>query len=183
LPGPPWLLQEAGRSEFLPVHWPDLPAPLPPWVGGDGLAPAIGAVATPNATVDRATANSFRVRVMPRPPCIGAASYLLRPSPAGLLEKAVRRTTHLTEQFRKRVQPALCQARFRSTGLSKVLFEPNSTPGQRARPPGRPSGRRFPGDRPLGALSLRRGPRGGGGRAPRQPRRAPQTHTFLYPCG
>lgn len=65
LPGPPWLLQEAGRSEFLPVHWPDLPAPLPPSVGGDGLAPANGAAVTASATVDRATANTLRVRVMP----------------------------------------------------------------------------------------------------------------------
>ncbi len=53
LPGPPWLLQEAGRSEFLPVHCPDLPAPLPPSVGGDGLAPTIGAVATASAPIER----------------------------------------------------------------------------------------------------------------------------------
>src|SRR5205807_6737364 len=38
LPGPPWLLHELGRSALGPVHWPDLPAPLPPLVGGEGDA-------------------------------------------------------------------------------------------------------------------------------------------------
>jgi hypothetical protein len=46
LPGPPWLLQEIGRSAFGRVRRPLLPAPLPPSVGGEELAAATGAMPT-----------------------------------------------------------------------------------------------------------------------------------------
>lgn len=64
LPGPPWLLQELGRSALGPVHWPLLPAPLPPSVGGDGLAPATGAAATARAPTVNSAATALRTRLM-----------------------------------------------------------------------------------------------------------------------
>jgi hypothetical protein len=64
LPGPPWLLQELGRSALAPVHWPLLPAPLPPSVGGDGFAPATGAAAAVSAAIVNTEAIVLRTRVM-----------------------------------------------------------------------------------------------------------------------
>jgi len=63
-PGPPWLWQEAGRSEFLPVHWPLWPAPLPPFVGGEGFAVATGATATAKAAAESNAAMVLRVRAI-----------------------------------------------------------------------------------------------------------------------
>jgi hypothetical protein len=53
--------QTAGRSRGLPVHWPLCPAPLPPLVGGEGFAAAIGAAATESASVARTPAMTLRV--------------------------------------------------------------------------------------------------------------------------
>jgi hypothetical protein len=57
------LWQEAGRSEALPVHWPLEPAPLPPFVGGDGFANA-GAAAVAKAALANRIAPSLRALVM-----------------------------------------------------------------------------------------------------------------------
>src|SRR5215208_7595793 len=59
--------QTAGRSAGLPVHWPLWPAPLPPLVGGDGLAAAIGAVATESARAARTPATTLRVLFISSP--------------------------------------------------------------------------------------------------------------------
>jgi hypothetical protein len=67
LPGPPWLLQELGRSALGPVHWPLLPAPFPPSVGGDGFAVAAGARATTSAAAESNAAMDLRVRVISTP--------------------------------------------------------------------------------------------------------------------
>src|SRR5215208_5678072 len=53
--------QTAGRRSGLPVHWPLWPAPLPPLVGGDGLAAAIGATATESARLASTAATTLRV--------------------------------------------------------------------------------------------------------------------------
>ena len=55
------LWHEAGRSDAGPVHCPLLPAPLPPLVGGDGLANA-GAVAARNIIAAKIPATALRVR-------------------------------------------------------------------------------------------------------------------------
>jgi hypothetical protein len=65
------LWQEAGRSEAFPVHWPLLPAPLPPSVGGDGFAAATGATATPSAATANSAAVALRIRLIdPFPRCV-----------------------------------------------------------------------------------------------------------------
>jgi hypothetical protein len=71
LPGPPWLWHELGRSAFGPVHWPDLPAPLPPLVGGEGLAYPGAAAASANAPARTAAAAFRRISHLPR--CLGSA--------------------------------------------------------------------------------------------------------------
>ncbi len=62
------LLHEAGRSSGLPVQLPLLPAPLPPLVGGDGLANAAGAIVAPSAAVARSAAKVRRVLLIGLPP-------------------------------------------------------------------------------------------------------------------
>ncbi len=60
--------QEAGRSAAGPVHWPDWPAPFPPFVGGDGLASATAAEPTTSATANPMAISSMRSLVTSSPP-------------------------------------------------------------------------------------------------------------------
>jgi hypothetical protein len=48
----------------LPVHWPLWPAPLPPFVGGEGFAVATGATATAKAAAESSAAMVLRVRAI-----------------------------------------------------------------------------------------------------------------------
>jgi hypothetical protein len=64
LPGPPWLLQDDGRSSCGPVHCPLWPAPLPPLVGGLGEASAVGVSPTQIAPAASSVAAVLRVRSM-----------------------------------------------------------------------------------------------------------------------
>src|SRR6185437_10085921 len=79
--GPPRLLQELGRSALGLVHWPLLPAPLPPSVGGDGFAAVTGAMATPSAATANSAAIALRIRlIIPLFRCSNAPLWI---SPTG----------------------------------------------------------------------------------------------------
>ena len=78
-------------------------------VGGDGLAPANGAAVTASATVDRATANSFRMRVM-FGDLLDRRSRVVAPTGAKWAPGVtVRRSTHLTEQRQPNTDKSLWQ--------------------------------------------------------------------------
>jgi hypothetical protein len=62
LPGPPWLLHDAGLSSCGPVHWPLLPAPLPPLVGGCGLASTGAAAASASEPASVKHASFFLIQ-------------------------------------------------------------------------------------------------------------------------
>jgi hypothetical protein len=88
LPGPPWLWHDFGRSSFGPVHWPLWPAPLPPLVGGDGLANAAAGADTAKAPA-ASTARSFLILEVP---IRGGSAQLRHPEAVRVLGQRVALT-------------------------------------------------------------------------------------------
>lgn len=78
--------QEAGRSSGLPVHCPDWPAPLPPFVGGGASAEA--AEARPRLRTAARAAAAARRDFMAGSSLLGYGGTAFRPTPQAPVRRA-----------------------------------------------------------------------------------------------
>jgi hypothetical protein len=86
---PPGLWQEVGRSAAGPVHWPLCPAPLPPLVGGCGVANAWAEAPKMPAATSTAPATTRPMRfIMTQCPFLPIRILLARYAPFSEMQEA-----------------------------------------------------------------------------------------------